>query len=279
MLSYRHAFHAGNHADVLKHLTEVLTLDHLLQKQDKPLCYIDTHSGPGMYALLQGYAQQNTEYETGISKLWQQRSLPEPLARYVEVVAAHNPGGSLKCYPGSPAIAKHLLKSDDRLQLFELHPKDFELLQDWAKGNRRIRVQRENGFERLTAILPPPERRALVLIDPPYEVKQDYQLAITALQRALKRFPTGVYLLWYPLLARPEIQTMERKLKQLAGRYLHASLQVQDASSGGMFGSAVFVINPPWRLNEQLGQCLPFLLQQLGQDSAAKISLNSHGLD
>ncbi|WP_163835371.1 23S rRNA (adenine(2030)-N(6))-methyltransferase RlmJ [Spartinivicinus ruber] len=279
MLSYRHAFHAGNHADVLKHLTEVLILDHLLQKQDKPLCYIDTHSGPGMYALQQGYAQQNAEYETGIRKLWLQNDLPKPLARYVEVVAANNSDNSLSYYPGSPAIARHLLKSADRLQLFELHPKDFDLLKGWSRGERRILVQRENGFERLTAILPPQERRALVVIDPPYEVKQDYQQVISVLQQAIKRFATGVYLLWYPLLARPELQTMERKLKQLSVRYLHASLQVRDEDLGGMYGSAVFVINPPWQLNEQLAQCLPVLQQLLGQDAKAKISLTTHGLD
>lgn len=276
MLSYRHAFHAGNHADVLKHLTLVLALDYLVQKQDKPLCYIDTHAGAGRYSLVQGYALQNAEHETGIARLWQRKDLPPPLARYVDVVAGHNPSGRLLNYPGSPAIARDLLRPVDRMQLFELHSEDYANLTANMAGDRRARVQRENGFERLCALLPPPERRALILLDPPYEVKQDYQTVVSTLQQAVKRFATGVYLLWYPLLQRPELQTMVRKLPKLCERYLHAELQVR--AGGAMYGSAVFVINPPWSLKAQLEQCLPYLKQRLGDDGAAA-RLSQHGLD
>ncbi|WP_323845425.1 23S rRNA (adenine(2030)-N(6))-methyltransferase RlmJ [Microbulbifer magnicolonia] len=278
MLSYRHAFHAGNHADVLKHLAEVLILDYLLQKGDKPLRYIDTHSGPGSYSLTSEFAQLNAEFETGIARLWQRRDLPAPLQRYVELVGEFN-GERLQTYPGSPAFARALLKPRDRLQLFELHPDDAVRLERWGAGDKRVRVCREDGFKQLSAILPPAERRALVVIDPPYEVKQDYQRVISSLETALRRFATGVYLIWYPLLARPEVAAMVKKLKQMSPRHLHAELRVKDPVAGGMYGSGVFVVNPPWPLREQLQLSLPYLQNVLAQDTSATSLLTAQGLD
>ena len=170
MLSYRHAFHAGNHADVLKHLVEVLILQYLVQKKDKPLRYIDTHAGPGIYALQRSFASKNREFDSGIARLWGRSDLPPPLEHYVNMVRSFNPSSELLHYPGSPAIAASILGAAHRLQLFELHPDDVSRLDDWVGRDRRIKVQQADGFSALKAILPPPERRALVLIDPPYEV-------------------------------------------------------------------------------------------------------------
>jgi 23S rRNA (adenine2030-N6)-methyltransferase len=268
MLSYRHAFHAGNHADVLKHFVEVSVLDYLIGK-DKPLCYIDTHSGPGMYDLTGGYAAQNEEFRSGITRLWNTVSLPEPLSRYVDCVRAVNGDGRLALYPGSPAIARNLLRAHDRLALFELHPTDFTLLDQWTGGDPRIKVQQSSGFEGLIALLPPRERRALVMIDPPYELKQDYEQVVDILRKALKRFATGVYVIWYPLLARSEIARMTQALKgQPELRWINAELRVTAAGSSGMYGSGVFVVNPPWPLQAQLQQCLPVLVEILGNKDA-----------
>jgi 23S rRNA (adenine2030-N6)-methyltransferase len=278
MLSYRHAFHAGNHADVLKHFVEVSVLDYLLGK-DKPLCYIDTHAGPGMYDLTAGYAAQNEEFNSGIARLWQEPSLPAPLQRYVDCVRALNPDGSLGVYPGSPALARQLLRGSDRLSLFELHPSDFGLLQQWAHGDRRIQLQQRNGFEGLIAALPPRERRGLVLIDPPYEVKQDYQLIVSTLNNALKRFATGVYMIWYPLLARDDVARMTRAVRALSQlRWLNAELNVSAVTEKGMYGSGVFVVNPPWPLQAQLQECLPVLASVLGTDAGKGFTLQHNGI-
>lgn len=299
MLSYRHAFHAGNHADVLKHLVEVLTLDYLIGK-DKPLCYIDTHAGPGMYDLTQGYAAQNEEFRSGITRLWHAGSLPDALTHYVDCVRSLNLGGNragadLALYPGSPAIARALLRDIDRLCLFELHPNDFVLLQRWATGDRRIQVRNDSGFEGLISVLPPREKRALVLIDPPYEVKHDYAAVVTMLRSALKRFATGVYVIWYPLLDRGEVGRMTRELRALPDlRWINAELMVEKPAATGMYGSGVFIVNPPWPLLAQLQQCLPVLAtllnndhvgngaagsnQKLGSGQTPGFSLDSQGL-
>jgi 23S rRNA (adenine2030-N6)-methyltransferase len=278
MLSYRHAFHAGNHADVLKHVVEVSVLDYLTGK-GKPLCYIDTHAGPGMYDLTQGYATRNEEFRSGITRLWGATSLPEPLQRYVDCVRAFNDNELLSLYPGSPAIARKLLRADDRLALFELHPGDFVLLDSWAGIDRRVRTQQTNGFEGLIALLPPQERRALVMIDPPYEIKQDYEQVVDILRKALKRFATGVYVIWYPLLARGEVGRMKQALKGVPElRWISAELKVSAASSNGMYGSGVFVVNPPWPLHAQLQQCLPVLVSTLGDDNEAGFELDAHGI-
>ena len=276
MLSYRHAFHAGNHADVLKHLAQVLVLDYLLQaKPGKPLCYIDTHAGPGGYALLQGYATQNEEFRSGISPLWRQPDLPAPLARYLQVVASFNPAAALTHYPGSPAIDRQLLRGTDRLELCELHPAEFDALRRWSKGDRRIRLRREDGLDALAALLPPRERRALILLDPSYELKTDYTRVPDKLRAALRRFATGVYLLWYPLLDRADSHTLAQTLGLLPGRHLQAELQVKAADQGGLYGGGVFVINPPWVLERQLRECLVYLRRHLGQDAQARYSLTT----
>lgn len=279
MLSYRHAFHAGNHADVLKHLVEVQLLRYLAQK-DKPFWYIDTHAGAGCYALDSGYAAQNVEYESGIARLWKRDDLPASLADYVALVKSINPDRQMKLYPGSPLLALHLLRTQDRLRLFELHPADSEILQqNLSAEGARVLVQSADGFGALKALLPPPPRRALVLIDPSYEDKQDYRRVVSALGEGLKRFASGVYAVWYPQLQRAEAKQLPEQLKQLpVKRWLHVALSVQAAGKDGfgMHGSGLFVLNPPWTLYGVLQEAMPYLIKQLAQDAQANYILEKH---
>lgn len=272
MLSYRHAYHAGNHADVLKHVVQMLTLQHLGQK-DKPYWYIDTHAGAGGYALTEGYAAQKAEYRDGIARLWDARDLPPELKDYVELIRQFNPDGELRFYPGSPYIAHQCLRNDDRMRLFELHPTDFELLSSNAEDfGRQALLQKADGFAGLKAFLPPPPRRALVLIDPPYEIKDDYQRVITTLEDALKRFATGTYAVWYPLLQRYDAQQLPEQLKRLpVENWLNVTLNVCNPSDDGfgMYGSGMFVINPPWTLAATMQKIMPTLAKRLALDKAA----------
>ena len=281
MLSYRHAFHAGNHADILKHSVLMQVLQHVTQK-DKPLWYIDTHAGAGMYALDKGYATQNTEYETGIARLWNHTDMPIALADYVALLKKLNPNDRLKRYPGSPTFAQAVLRHDDRLRLFELHPNDCKLLRQsfkeagYSPSSRKIIIENADGFVGLKAILPPPSRRAVVLIDPPYEVKQDYRRVLDALKDSLQRFATGTYIVWYPLLQRPEPRQLHEKLQKLGlPSWLQVTLSVQAPSleGFGMHGSGLFIVNPPWTLSETLGKVMPYLIKVLEQDAGAGFSL------
>jgi len=276
MLSYRHAFHAGNHADVLKHFVEVQLLRYLAQK-DKPFWFIDTHAGAGCYALDSGYATQNAEYESGIARLWERDDLPAALADYVALVKGINPEGQMKLYPGSPLVAAELLREQDKMRLFELHPTDSEILQENFSGyGTQVLMQTADGFGALKALLPPPPRRALVLMDPPYEEKQDYQRVVSALNEGLKRFATGTYAVWYPQLQRAEARELPERLKQLPVKsWLHVALTVQGESEEGfgMHGSGMFVLNPPWTLHAVLQEVMPYLVQHLGQDGRAGFTL------
>ncbi len=274
MLSYRHAFHAGNHADVLKHFIEVQLLHHLAQKE-KAYWYIDTHAGAGCYSLDRGYALQNAEYESGIARLWNRDDLPEPLEAYVRLVREFNPDGQMRLYPGSPLIAQKMMRDQDRMRLFEMHPSDCELLAENFRGTGAL-IQRSDGFSGLKSLLPPPPRRALVLIDPPYEDKEDYRRVVSALKEGLKRFASGVYAVWYPELQRIEARQLPEELKKLQVKsWLNVSLRVQSASEEGfgMHGSGMFLLNPPWNLHAVLQQVMPCLVSILGQDASASYTL------
>ncbi len=278
MLSYRHAFHAGSHADVLKHFILVQLLQYLNRK-DKPYWVIDTHAGAGLYALDQGYAAQNAEYKGGIARLWARNDLPPPLAEYVALVRSVNPDNGLKTYPGSPLLAQALIRRDDRLRLYELHPTDSQHLQNnFADAGRQIKMEKADGFAGLKALLPPPPRRGLILIDPPYEVKQDYQRVVKVLEESLKRFATGIYTVWYPMLQRQESIQFVGHLRQLPlQNWLHAGLTVHaPAPDGfGMHGSGMFIINPPWTLKQTLQSVMPFLTEQLAIDDGAEFVLEA----
>lgn len=277
MLSYRHAFHAGNHADVLKHFVELQLLRHLARK-DNAFWYIDTHAGAGCYALGDAYADLHKEYAGGIGRLWTRDGLPPPLADYVGLVRRFNPDGELKIYPGSPLLADLVLRGQDRMRLFEMHPADNLLLRaNFAAPGKRVLIQATDGFSALKGLLPPPPKRALVFIDPPYEDKQDYRRAVAALGEGLKRFATGVYALWYPCLPRPESRQLPSQLKQLeVNSWLHVVLNVRGPAETGMRGSGMFVLNPPWGLRETLQQVMPCLVGHLGQDGGADFVLEDH---
>ena len=276
MLSYRHAFHAGNHADVLKHYIEVQLLRYLAQK-DKPFWYIDTHAGAGCYSLDSGYAIQNAEYQNGIARLWDRNDLPASLAEYVALVKHINPDGQMKLYPGSPLIALKLLREQDRMRLFELHPTDSEILQqNFAGHGTQMLIQTADGFGALKALLPPPPRRALVLIDPPYEDKQDYRHVVSALREGLKRFASGMYAVWYPQLQRAEARQLPEQLKKLSVKsWLHVALSVQAPGEDGfgMHGSGMFILNPPWTLHAGLQQVMPYLVKMLGRNEEGSFVL------
>lgn len=277
MLSYRHAFHAGNHADVLKHFILWLTLDYFNRK-DKPYWYIDTHSGAGLYDLRSSEAQKVGEYQHGIARLQQATVLPDLLQSFLQHLQQIVPHEHLYC--GSPWLAQATLRESDKLRLFELHPTDFQHLQNnmrEARLNRRGILKQEDGFQGLIALLPPPTRRAVVLIDPPYESKQDYERVIKTLKEAQKRFEQGCYLIWYPCLSRVESQKLPEQLKKLSPHnYLQAELYVQQARADGfgMHGSGMWLINPPYLLAEQLRHTLPILAQQLQQDKGAHYVLD-----
>ncbi len=278
MLSYRHAFHAGNHADVLKHLI-LLQIAEYMGEKPAPFWIIDTHAGAGRYALESVHASKLAEYKDGIGRLWEAKGLPPAAKDYVEMVRQLNPDGKLKHYPGSPWLARQMLRDSDRLRLYEMHTTDAKLLLECFKGTgREVAITDGDGFIGLKAILPPPPRRALVLIDPSYETKSDYTAVVKALQESLKRFPTGTYALWYPMLSKLESRQLPDKLKRLgAANWLHATLEVKaPAKDGfGMNGSGMFIINPPWTLEKKLHETLPKLTELLAQGDGAKYALES----
>lgn len=279
MLSYRHAFHAGNHADVLKHYVLSLVLDYFNQKP-APYTYIDTHAGAGLYGLKDTFAQKNGEFENGIARLIGVKNLPSTLSDFVACIQSFNANNSLKLYPGSPKIVEQYLRADDKLRLFELHPKDYQLLFENFGENksRQTKISMQNGFDGIKACLPPPSRRAVVLIDPPYEIKEDYALVVDCIKNSLKRFTTGTYLIWYPLLQRPEpAQMLENLAKLNPQNWLKIELSVQAPSENGygMHGSGMFIINPPYVLPALLNESMPILTDLLSLDETANYQLTS----
>lgn len=279
MLAYRHAFHAGNHADVLKHLVLAEVLRYMGEK-DKAYTVVDTHAGAGGYALDGRYAQKNAEHLGGIAALYQRKDLPEPLQHYVNLVRDFNAGGPLEQYPGSPAIARMLMREQDRLRCYELHPTDQRILEAYLADRPNSQVQNSDGFAGLKAELPPPSRRGVVLIDPPYEIKTDYAKVIGALREALQRFPDGTVAIWYPQLQLLESAQVLQRLKAVGEStakkgWLHVRLTVAqpDERGFGMLGSGMFVINPPYVLHDKLAECLPTLVDLLGQWDGANYLL------
>ena len=279
MLSYRHAYHAGNHADVLKHLVLVQLTRYLGQK-NKPFWYVDTHAGAGAYALDSAYASKLSEYQAGIGRLWPRNDLPPALAEYVDLVRRMNPEHRLRHYPGSPYFALWTMRENDRLRFFELHSKDARLLREnFADTGKQVVIEAGDGFAGLKSLLPPPTRRALVLIDPSYEDKHDYERVFHALKESLTRFPGGCYALWYPQLTRLGAHELPARLKRLpAASWLHVALRVSTPAKDGfgMHGSGMFVINPPWTLHATLAEVMPYLVRHLALDAGAGYTLEQH---
>ncbi|GAA6135786.1 23S rRNA (adenine(2030)-N(6))-methyltransferase RlmJ [Oceaniserpentilla sp. 4NH20-0058] len=277
MLSYRHGFHAGNHADVMKHWVCVLTASYMVKK-DKPFYYIDTHSGTGLYSLYDSIAKKTNESQGGIQTLWDEK-IPAVFKEYMAIINQLNPGERLKNYPGSPWFVRHFLRPSDRAKLFELHPQDFQVLRKNFANDKIVSMEKVDGFVGLKALLPPPPKRAMVVIDPPYEQAKEYQMVVAAVEQALKRFPTGVYLVWYPLINRNDKQkmseTMARKLKNLKPKsFLDVRFWVSgDNEEQGMYGSGLAIMNPPWDLEQKLNEGLPYLVDKMGVSEHAGFSI------
>ena len=328
MFSYRHAFHAGNHADVLKH-TILIALCKYLCGKDAALSVIDSHAGAGLYRLDGDYTETSGEAKDGVFKLFQALNVPvaqvkiaqaapkkgvlaavkavKPddfcpvLQDYADVLRSLNPKfvetgdvAQLKIYPGSPFITQKFLEGRDKLKLFELHPTDFKSLSGniaQLGAGRQVTVACEDGFEALKTFLPPPSRRAMVFCDPSYEMKSDYARVSVCMADAVKRFATGTYAVWYPVIPRPEAHDLPRKLKTLAvkaGRsWLNAVLTVKSSKlltdeegevvRPGLPASGMFIINPPHTLKAQLQLALPQMVALLGQDRNAGFALDSGG--
>ena len=325
MFSYRHAFHAGNHADVLKHTTLIALCKYLCGK-DTALSVIDTHAGAGLYRLDGDYTETSGEAKDGVFRLFQASHTPPApeikahsapkkvsvkpitvddfcpvLQDYADVLRGLNPKfvetgdiAQLKIYPGSPFITQQFLQGRDKLKLFELHPTDFKSLSGniaQLGAGRQVSVAREDGFESLKTFLPPPSRRAMVFCDPSYEMKSDYARVSACMVDAVKRFSTGTYVVWYPVIPRPEAHDLPRKLKTLAVKagksWLNAVLTVKSSKlttdnegevvRPGLPASGMFIINPPHTLKSQLQLALPQMVQLLGQDRNAGFTLDSGG--
>jgi len=273
LLSYRHAFHAGNFADVLKHAVLTLVLEYMARKE-KGYTYIDSHSGAGMYSLKNEYAQKTGEYREGIAKILQAEndaSFPEALTPYVELIKHLTPENSeLDIYPGSPGIAKQLMRRQDSAHLFELHPTDIQHLVEFCQRWRKSHVKQIDGYQGVLGLIPPPSRRGVVLIDPPYELKEDYAKAVKTIIKAYKKFNSGTYILWYPVVTRERIDAMEKDFSRSEVRNL---LQVEfclqnDSEEYGMTGTGLFIVNPPWQLENQLTEILPFMKANLGGEDS-----------
>jgi 23S rRNA (adenine2030-N6)-methyltransferase len=294
MFSYRHAYHAGNHADVLKHAMLVCILQYLTQK-DTALQVIDTHAGAGLYRLDGEQARTSGEADAGVLTLLGEQGLAASglgslLDGYVAMLRDFNGTGKgpLRTYPGSPLIAEKLLRAQDRLHAFEVHPTDQRLLRGLL-GQRDTRqittLHVADGFAGVKPLLPPPSRRGLLVCDPSYELKTDYGRVVELVTESLKRFATGCIFVWHPIVARPEAHDLPRKLKNAATRagkpWLHASLSVQSGHSNargvpvGLSGSGVFVVNPPFVLAPALKEALPRMVAALGQDEHAGHSLET----
>jgi 23S rRNA (adenine2030-N6)-methyltransferase len=276
MLSYRHSFHAGNFADVLKHLILIKILEYL-GKKEKPFCCIDTHAGPGDYALNEEFALKNREFENGIARLWQCNDLPDSVANYVSVIKKFNSTESLSRYPGSPLIIKQFLRNKDSLFLYELHSTEIQLLNAAVNRDRRIKVFHADGLKNTVGLLPPKEHRGLVLIDPSYEIKSDYNLVVETLIQMHKRFATGTYALWYPVVERNRNQQLEKAIKTSGLKNVQLfELGIKtDTHEHGMTASGMIVVNPPWTLASEMQQALPWLANTLGIDGAGKYRIET----
>ena len=260
MLSYRHSFHAGNHADVLKHTVQTIIIE-LLKKKETPFVYHDTHSGAGRYDLFGEYAEKTGEYKDGIALIFQDIDILKEMSTYLSVIHKMNPEGELRYYPGSPLLGRLLLRDQDRAVFSELHPTDFPLLLQEFRGDRQVKMYKEDAYSRLKASLPPKERRGLVLIDPPYELKHEYQDVLNAIGESLSRWATGIYAIWYPVVFRENVDLIIKGLKK---RGVSKMLQIElgvapDSPARGMTASGMIVINPPWTLDEKMNEILPRL--------------------
>jgi 23S rRNA (adenine2030-N6)-methyltransferase len=264
MLSYRHGFHAGNPSDVLKHvvLGELIAA---LQRKDSPFCYLDTHAGAGRYDLHSALAQKNAEFRDGVARVLETDGAPPAVARYVAVVRALNGDDGLRWYPGSPLIARHLLRDQDRIALCELHSTEIKALKALFAEDRRVAVHHLDGYQGLKAFLPPRERRGLVLCDPAFELKGERERLVDTIRLAWLRWPSGVYAIWHPI---QDHKATDRFYRRFVDAGIRSTLRVElltadPGTDRKLLGSGLVIVNPPWQLDEQLASVVPWLWRVL----------------
>jgi len=271
-MNYRHAYHAGNFGDVLKHATLALVIEHLKQKP-APFRVIDTHAGVGLYELDNGPAEKTEEWRQGIGRLYGPDAKPPPkelvplLAPYFAAVTAENAPGELGRYPGSPRLARTLMRQQDRLIVNELHPQDGLALKELFARDAQTKVLQLDGWIALKSLLPPKERRGVILVDPPYEQPGELERLAKGLREATSRFPTGIYLLWYPIKDPRVIETFHKAVTALnLQKLLVAELMIRRPRDvTRLNGTGLLMLNPPYRLDGMLAALLPFFASRLGE--------------
>ena len=262
-MNYRHLYHAGNFADVFKH-TILVALIHSFLKKETGFCYLDTHAGAGSYDLFSKEAQINKEFDGGIAKLFQEKNPPTFINDYLNCIKKMN-SESLRYYPGSPLIVQNFLRENDQMILTELQPKEYRALKKIFLNDIKVQVHSRDGYEGLNAFLPPKTRRGLILIDPPYEKPNELNDLIVPLSNTVKRFETGVYAIWYPIKDRPPIERFKRAVKAAIERpLLIVELSLYpETTAFQLNGCGMIIVNPPWQLDQQLQEMLPWLWKVL----------------
>lgn len=281
-MNYRHIYHAGNFADVFKHIVLVTLLQSLLGKE-KAFCYLDTHAGTGLYDLNAEEAQKTKEFEFGIGrinqilKLHPENEIPPEINAYLKGIKFYNVHeNSARFYPGSPSIARYFLRPQEKMILSELHPQDVNLLKQVFLNDKQVAIHQLDGYQALKAFLPPPERRGLILIDPPYEQENEMERIHAGLQIALKKWETGIYALWYPIKEKYLINNLHYLLKSLnTKKMILAELRLysDEDSSHPLKGCGMAIINPPWQLDQRLNILLPWVWNALSQDKVGGIQI------
>ncbi len=276
-MNYRHAYHAGNFADVVKHAALSRLVEYLKLK-DKAFRVVDTHAGIGLYDLSSEEAQKTGEWLDGIGRLLEAKISPDAqalLAPYLEAVKSDNPEGSVEIYPGSPLIVRRLMRPQDRLSAIELHPQDFQRLKSLFAGDFQVRTIELDGWLALGAHLPPKEKRGLVLVDPPFEQEGEFDRLVDGLLRAHRRWPGGIYALWYPIKDRAAVSQFRAGLKASGiPKILDVAFEVRQPSRDERLdGSGLVVVNPPFVFEKEMRVLLPELKKALAEDSGARWSL------
>ena len=266
MLSYRHGYHAGNAADVLKHFILIYVLDYI-KKKDKGFIFIDSHAGAGKYLISDPYMQKNKEYLQGIKKILQLKNDNIFLKKYLDLIKSINFNSELKIYPGSCYLAARSLRPNDNLYFFELHPKEFLNLKKNFENDSRVIIENRDSYQRLKKLLPPKEKRAVILIDPSYELKDEYEKVLKMLSDCYKKFPLGVYIIWYPVLKSKKSEkfifnVLKKKYKNLS----HVEM-ITDNLNNGMQGSGLFILNCPWSIENDIKKSLETIFDCLKKNN------------
>ena len=266
MLSYRHGYHAGNAADVLKHFILTYVLDYI-KKKDKGFIFIDSHAGAGKYLISDPYMQKNKEYLQGIKKILQLKNDNIFLKKYLDLIKSINFNSELKIYPGSCYLAARSLRPNDNLYFFELHPKEFLNLKKNFENDSRVIIENRDSYQRLKKLLPPKEKRAVILIDPSYELKDEYEKVLKMLSDCYKKFPLGVYIIWYPVLKNKKSEKFIFNLLKKNYKNLSHVEMITDNLNNGMQGSGLFILNCPWSIENDIKKSLETIFDCLKKNN------------